>query len=227
MSRTIRTTRLALAALAAAVGISAAGGAIGVTAASAAAPRTVKAGATGSSKLDDICGQMAKLINEEITAGNNAEANGDFGGANAWWNQANDHIRRSQEAGCVMTIVAPKHRFYGVFTSGTVSKDGTAKSRGSQSKQRKRVSGTATGSGAGYWTQSQCDDFARFINEALDKSDQAARDGDPDLAKGWRDHANELIRAGQAGGCSFSAAIISRANGTSTASPAGQDASRG
>jgi hypothetical protein len=209
--------RIIIATAVAAISVSAVAGPIAPNA-SAAAPKTVHAGSTGNKQLDDICRQMADLINTEITEGWNAETSGDFGSANAWWNQASDHIARAQAAGCVMAMRVPRPtRFTGVFAGvqrgsytpmartapgGTGS--GTKSPSGGQVVMAKKISGTA---GGGKWSQSQCDDIARWVNDALKKSADAAANGDADLAAGWRQNANDLLAAGRAGGCSFTAAL--------------------
>ena len=211
--------RITIATAVAALSISAVAGPIAPSA-SAAAPKTVKAGSSGNVKLDDICGQMADLINNEITEGHNAESNGDYGSANAWWNQASDHIRRAQDAGCVMAIRVPKGgtRFTGTL-AGVSAKSYTAAAKpsgsggstttpsGGSTVALKKVSGTAGGK-KGNLSQSQCDDIARWVNDALKNSTDAAAAGDPDLAAGWRQNANDLLATGRAGGCSFSAALL-------------------
>jgi hypothetical protein len=162
-----------------------------------AAPRTVKVGSSGNAKLDNICKQMGDLINEEIANGNAQEANGNYGEAQAWHNLASEHTARAQKAGCVMSIKAPR-RVLRVQSTLRVSKAA-------------KISATA-GKGKGNWSQSQCDDFARWANDALKKSTQAAQEGDADLAKAWRDVANDTIATGRKGGCTFSAALMSRLN---------------
>jgi hypothetical protein len=212
--------RIAIATAIAAVSVSAVAGPIAPSA-FAQAPKTVHAGSTGNAKLDDICGQMADLINDEITEGWNAESNGDYGSANAWWGQASDHIRRAQAAGCVMAIRVPKSptRYTGAFAgvaagsytaiakrSGT--RGGTTRpSTTTTTVALKKVSGTA-GGGKGNLSQSQCDDIARWVNDALKKSADAAAGGDADLAAGWRQNANDLLASGRRGGCSFTAALL-------------------
>jgi flagellar hook-basal body complex protein FliE len=171
--------------------------------ASAASPKTVKAGSTGNAKLDDICKQMADVINNEIAEGNNAEANGDYGSANAWYAQASDHTSRAQAAGCVMSIRAPRVvRFTGALANVT----GGSYTVPTRTTYAKKISGTA-GGGKGQLSQSQCDDIAGWVNDALKKSSDAAAAGDADLAAGWRQNANDLLATGRKGGCSFSAAI--------------------
>jgi len=204
----MKTTKIkiALATMTAAVAVTAFGGTIGPTGALAAAPKTVKAGSTGNAKLDDICKQMADLINDEIGQGNNEESNGNYGEANAWYDQARDHIARSQAAGCVMSIRVPPNigHFHGQLTANVAELRLTASvPRGSQ---RKKISGHAT-PGKGNFDQAGCDRYATDVNTALGKSDAAAQANDPGAAQGWREHANDLLAAGRKGGCTWTAAI--------------------
>jgi hypothetical protein len=211
----ISKLRIIIATAVAAISVSAAVGPIAPSA-SAAAPKTVKAGSTGNKPLDDICGQMADLINSEITEGYNAEAGGDYGSANAWWSQASDHIARAQAAGCVMALRAPRPVRYtgafasvqaGSYTARSTSGGSTRTPSGANGKvMLKKISGTAGGK-KGNLSQSQCDDIARWVNDALKNSSDAAANGDSDLAAGWRQSANELLATGRAGGCGFSAAL--------------------
>jgi len=209
--------RIIIATAIAAISVSAAAGPVAQSA-SAAAPRTVKAGSSGNKQLDDICKQMADLINNEITEGDNAEANGDYGSANAWHNQASDHISRAQGAGCVMSMRASRGpiRFTGAlagvkagsYTAARKSSGGSTSTPAPSGSvvAAKNISGTAGGQ-KGDLSQSQCNDIARWVNDALKKSADAAAAGDPGLAAGWRQNANDLLATGRAGGCTFSAAL--------------------
>jgi hypothetical protein len=205
---------LTLTALVAALGLALAAGSFVPAPAHAAAPRQVKVGSSGNAQLDDICRQMGDLINDEIGQGWNEEAAGNFGEARAWWNQANDHIKRAQELGCVMSIRRMPSRagYAGTLTSTTTRSSGAQRGGDPASVRRKRISGTSSGK-AGELTQSQCDDYATWTNNALDKEKQAADAGHPDVAAGWHQYANELLEAGRLGGCSFSAALRHRALG--------------
>ncbi len=204
------------AALGAAVLLSLAGSpASPMSAASARQPTTVKVGSSGNRQLDDICRQMGDLINSEIAAGVNEEGAGNLGEAEAWYAQASDHIRRSQALGCVMgrraprpgTTVAPARvndRATASGSSGSGATGGTS-SGGSTATARKKISGRA-GTGPKDLKQSSCDLIADFVNDALEKSDRAALEGDPGAAQGWRTVANDLLAAGREGGCGWTAA---------------------
>jgi hypothetical protein len=209
MTNTIRMTFIALVA---ALGFAVAAGSFVPATADAAAPRQVKVGSSGNAKLDDICRQMGDLINSEIGAGWNEESMGHYGEARAWWNQADEHIKRAQELGCVMSIrhvMSPAR--YSSSYAGVATRDAQGQRHGSgTSVRRKRISGTSSGK-SGDLTQSQCDDYATWTNQALDKEKEAADSGHPDVARGWHQYANELLEAGRLGGCSFSAALMARA----------------
>lgn len=211
----MKTTRLriVIATAAAALTVTVASGQVAPTDAVAAPPKTVKAGSTGNKNLDDICKQMADLINDEITNGHDAEASGDYGAANAWFSQATDHISRAQGVGCVMSLKARPRgfRYLGAYApasakSKSTGGSGSSPTPGGATVMLKKISGTA-GTGKGKFSQSQCNDIASWVNDALKKSADAAAAGDPGLAAGWRQNANDLLAAGRAGGCTFSAAL--------------------
>jgi hypothetical protein len=197
----MRTTRIriAIATMAAALTVT-------VATSYAAAPHAVHVGSSGNAKLDDICRQMGGLINDEINEGQRQEENGEYGEANAWYNQASDHIARAQAAGCVMSIRVPPHvggLSTGVAVQGQATRGTPAPTAGAR---KKKITGTAT-KGKGNLSQQDCSSFASAVNDALDHADQALANGDPDLAAGWRQHANDLLAAGRGGGCLWAASI--------------------
>jgi hypothetical protein len=188
--------------------------AVVTTDAQAAAPNPVKAGSSGNAKLDDVCRQMADLINDEINQGN---AEDSVGPANAWYNQARDHIHRAQQAGCVISRVVPTRgvHFGATFSAASfqIAAKGSATpatgntTAGSSTVARKKISGRATGRGQGMFDQSTCDAVANNVNYALGKADEAALAGDAALAAAWREYANEALAAGSKAGCVWSAAL--------------------
>ncbi len=201
---TTTSIRIAIATIAAALTVTVATASVASNAAYAAAPKAVKVGSSGNAKLDDICRQMGDLINDEINEGTNEEANGNYGEANAWYNQASDHIARSQAAGCVMSIKVPPHAgFHGTLSSGATVQ-GQATKATPPSARKKKISGTAT-TGKGNLSQQDCSRFADAVNDALSHADQALANNQPDAAAGWRQHANDLLAAGRRGGCMWSA----------------------
>jgi|SRR5215216_2980322 len=73
----------------------------------------VKSNPTGNSELDSICQQMAGLINHANTQGDLATIDGDDESAQAWYDLADDMIRRGTAAGCRFSG-AHRHRPAGV-----------------------------------------------------------------------------------------------------------------
>ena len=73
----------------------------------------VKSKPTGNSQLDGICQRMAGLINHANSQGDLALINGDDEGAQAWYDLADDMIRRGTAAGCSFSG-AHRHRPAGV-----------------------------------------------------------------------------------------------------------------
>jgi hypothetical protein len=196
---------------------------------SSAAPRplTVHAGPTGVHSLDNICGQMADLINAEIAAGVNDELNGNQGEANAWYSQAQDHIDRARAMGCNLAMrhispggrlalaLEPVHRGVSSATSTPPSRRlthvsitkvgdlGIGRSNGHLTSARKRIYGTYLGHGVSNMSQSSCDTMANYVNTALDNSEREAQAGHLDAAAGWRQAANDMLAAGREAGCSW------------------------
>jgi hypothetical protein len=60
----------------------------------------IKSNPTGNSKLDAICQRIADLINYANSQGDLAMINDDDEGAQAWYDLADDMIRRGTNAGC-------------------------------------------------------------------------------------------------------------------------------
>jgi hypothetical protein len=173
-----------------------------------AAPRSVQAGSTGNLDRDDICRQMADLINQEIASGYDDELAGDFGGANAWFAQAEEHTRRAQAFGCAfsrMTRPAPARpavvRDRAAAPSGA-TQPGAGPASGTTTVARKKIHGRLT-TGVHGLGETSCGTIAGFVNDALRKMDAAAQAGDADAAAGWRQHANSMLAAGRAAGCEF------------------------
>jgi hypothetical protein len=188
-------------------------------------PLNVHSGPTGVHSLDDICGQMADLINAEIAAGGADELNGNQGEANAWYAQAQDHIDRARALGCNFTMrrtspggrlalaLEPVHRGVSSSTSPNrrlthvpitkVSDLGIGRGNGHLTSARKRIYGSYVGHGTGNLSQSSCDTIANYVNTALDNSDKEAQAGHYDAAAGWRQAANDALAAGREGGCSW------------------------